>query len=317
MRRGSTLFAMLAAAATAAVAQVPVASVNGVKISSEALDRRFDEHLRARNMNIARLQRPDRVREMKRAALDELIHEELLWQQAQRENRIASDEDVERALAQAIERAGSRERFLRSVARQGFDEAGYRRHVRRMLSADRAAQALVEQRVVVSDDEIESFYRANPPAFSQPERVRLREILIAVPPQADAAERARARARIDAIAAQLAAGADFADLARRHSQHPTRQWGGAHDPMARNEIAAPLRAAVLALQPGAISGVIESEAGFHLLRVEEWIAPTVVPLEAAREAIRRHLVDSRGREVLAREVAALRAASRIELLVPL
>lgn len=316
MHRGLTLVVALAAAAPA-VAQVPVARVNGVTISSETLDRRFEDHLRARNMNIARLQRPEQAREIKRAALDELINEELLWQQAQRENRVASDEDVDRALAQAIERAGSRERFLRGVARQGFDEAGYRRHVRRMLSADRVAQAIVERRVDVSERDIETFYRANPHAFSQPERVRLGEILIAVSPQADAAERAQARARIEAIAAQLAAGQDFAEAARRHSDHPTRQWGGAHDPQARDEIAAPLRAAAFALRPGETSGVTESESGFHLIRVEERIAAAVVPLEAAREPIRRYLVDSRGRETLARELQALRAANRVELLVPL
>ena len=316
MCRGLTLLVALAAAASAA-AQVPVAKVNGVAISSETLDRRFEEHLRARNINIARLQRPEQAREIKRAALDELIHEELLWQQAQRENRVVSDEEVERVLAQAIERAGSRERFLRGLARLGFDEAGYQRHVRRLLSADRAAHALVERHVAVSDEEIEAFYRANPLAFSQPERVRLREILITVAPQADAPARAAARVRIDAIASQLAAGHDFAELARRHSEHPTRQWGGAHDPKARDEIAAPLRAAAFTLRPGETSGVIESEAGFHLVRVEERIAAAAVPLEAAREPIRRYLVDSRGRETLARELQALRAANRVELLVPL
>lgn len=317
MRRGPTVFAMLVAAAMAAVAQVPVASVNGVKISSEALDRRFEEHLRARNMNIARLQRPDRMRELKRAALDELIDEELLWQQAQRENRIASDEDVQRALAQAIERAGSRERFLRSVARLGFDEAGYRRHVRRMLSADLAAQALVDGRVQVTDAEVEAYYRANADAFEQPEQVLVREIMLHVPPEAGSEVRSAARQRMQAIVTQLAAGADFAELARRHSQHPTRQWGGAHDPVVRGQLAPPLDDAAFALAPGQTSGVLETADGLHLLRVDERRPARTVPLEAARERIREHLVATRGRQALQQELAALRARSLVEILVPL
>ncbi|GIL06608.1 MAG: peptidylprolyl isomerase [Betaproteobacteria bacterium] len=317
MRRGLTLFAVLMAAAAAAVAQVPVASVNGVKISSEALDRRFDEHLRARNMNIARLQRPDRVREMKRAALDELIHEELLWQQAQRENRIASDDDVERALAQAVERAGSRERFLNGIARQGFDEAGYRRHVRRMLSADLAAQRLVDGRVQVPDAEVEAFYRANAQTFEQPERVLVREIMLHVPRDADAEARNAARQRMQAVATQLAAGADFAELARRYSQHPTRQWGGAHDPVARGQLAPALDDVAFALRPGQTSGIVETADGLHLLRVDERRPAQTVPLEAVRERIREHLLATRGRQALERELAALRARSRVEILVPL
>lgn len=317
MRCGLTLYAVLMAAAAAAVAQVPVASVNGVKISSEALDRRFDEHLRARNMNIARLQRPDRVREMKRAALDELIHEELLWQQAQRENRIASDDDVERALAQAVERAGSRERFLNGIARQGFDEAGYRRHVRRMLSADLAAQRLVDGRVQVPDAEVEAFYRANAQTFEQPERVLVREIMLHVPPDADAEARNAARQRMQAVATQLAAGADFAELARRYSQHPTRQWGGAHDPVARGQLAPALDDVAFALRPGQTSGIVETADGLHLLRVDERRPAQTVPLEAVRERIREHLLATRGRQALERELAALRARSRVEILVPL
>lgn len=317
MRCGLTLHAVLMAAAAAAVAQVPVASVNGVKISSEALDRRFDEHLRARNMNIARLQRPDRVREMKRAALDELIHEELLWQQAQRENRIASDDDVERALAQAVERAGSRERFLNGIARQGFDEAGYRRHVRRMLSADLAAQRLVDGRVQVPDAEVEAFYRANAQTFEQPERVLVREIMLHVPPDADAEARNAARQRMQAVATQLAAGADFAELARRYSQHPTRQWGGAHDPVARGQLAPALDDVAFALRPGQTSGIVETADGLHLLRVDERRPAQTVPLEAVRERIREHLLATRGRQALERELAALRARSRVEILVPL
>jgi parvulin-like peptidyl-prolyl isomerase len=317
MRCGLTLHAVLMAAAAAAVAQVPVASVNGVKISSEALDRRFDEHLRARNMNIARLQRPDRVREMKRAALDELIHEELLWQQAQRENRIASDDDVERALAQAVERAGSRERFLNGIARQGFDEAGYRRHVRRMLSADLAAQRLVDGRVQVPDAEVEAFYRANAQTFEQPERVLVREIMLHVPRDADAEARNAARQRMQAVATQLAAGADFAELARRYSQHPTRQWGGAHDPVARGQLAPALDDVAFALRPGQTSGIVETADGLHLLRVDERRPAQTVPLEAVRERIREHLLATRGRQALERELAALRARSRVEILVPL
>lgn len=315
--RGLTLLAALAAGAIGAFAQVPVARVDGVTISSEALDRRFEEHLRARNMNIARLQRPDRVREMKRAVLDELIHEELLWQQAQRDQRIASDEAVDRALAQSIERAGSRERFLRGVARQGFDEAGFRQHVRRLLSADLAAQALVEGRVEVTEAEIEAFYRTNAQLFERPEQVVVREIMLHVPADATAEVRNAARERMQAIVTQLAAGADFAELARRYSQHPTRQWGGAHDPVARGQLAPALDAAAFALAPGQTSGIIETARGLHLLRLEERRPAQTVPLAAVRERIREHLLAERGRQALDRELAALRARSRVEILIPL
>lgn len=299
------------------MAEVPVARVNGEPISSETLDRRFDEYLRSRNMNIQRLQRPEKVREMKREVLDTLISEELLWQKARREGLVASDPEVDASVAQTRSQYKSPEQFQRGVARAGLTEASYREHVRRMLSADKAAQALVEAGVVVTEADIEAFYRANPQAFARPEQVKLREIALQLPPQASAEERADIRTRMQAIVTQLGAGADFSELARRYSQHPTRQWGGEHDPVTRGQLAPELDRAAFALKPGQTSGIIETANGLHLLRVDQRIPASTVPLPAAHDRIRDHLVRTRGKEVLDREVAALRAASQVELLVPL
>lgn len=309
--------ALAATCCLPAQAQQAVARVNGVPISLETLDRRFDDYLRARNMNIQRLQRPEKVREMKREVLDTLIGEELLWQQARSAGRVASDDEVDRSLAQTRAQYGSPEQFERSLARLGHTESSYREHVRRMLSADKAAQALVERGVAISDDDIDAFYKANPQAFSRPEQVKLREIALQVPAGATAQQRADLRTRMQAIVTQLAAGADFSDLARRYSQHPTRQWGGEHDPLARGQLAPELERVAFALRPGQTSGIIESSHGLHLLRLDDRLPASTVPLAAARERIREHLMASRGREVLDRELAALRARSQVELLVPL
>lgn len=315
LRLGAALGALLVC--TAAAAQVTVARVNGVAITSEALDRGFEQELRARNLNITRMQRPEQVRDIKREVLDALIGEELLWQQARRDGIVASDQDVDLALTRTIEQFKTREAFVRRIARDGFDERGYREYVRRLLSADRAAQLLVEAKIAVTEDEVEQFYRANARLFSRPEQVRLREILVRVPPPAGPEQREVARTRIDSIRTRLLAGEDFGDLARRLSELPTRQWGGALDPVARGQLGAPLDEAAFRLRPGEISDVIETGAGFHLLKLDERLPAATVPLAAARDRIRQHLSEVRGREVLDREVAALRAASTVEILLPL
>ncbi|MDH3320651.1 MAG: peptidylprolyl isomerase [Betaproteobacteria bacterium] len=179
---------------------------------------------------------------------------------------------------------------------------------RRMLSADRAAQVLVEGSLAVTDAEIERFYRDNPAHFHRPEQLRLRVLQVRAAPGA--------RERIEALRARLAKGEDFDALARRESDHPTRPWGGALDPVSRGALPAPLDAAAFGLQPGELSPVVEAPDGLYVLRLEERLAAVTVPLEAARERIREHLAQARGREVLDREVAALRAASKVEVLLP-
>ncbi len=306
-----------ALACTLAAAQVPVARVNGVPIYSDALDRGFEEGLRARGMNITRLQNPALARDLKRDALETLIRNELLWQKARADGAVATDTDVDAAIAQTAAQFKTRDAFVRRIARDGFDEPGYREFVRRMLSAERVAQAMVDATVTVTDAEIEAFYRANAAQFSRPAQVRLHVILVAVPATAGADERAAARARAAAMRTKILAGEDFADMARRHSDHPTRPWGGALDPVVPAELEAPLDRWVVHAAVGTLSEPIETGAGYQVVRLDERLAPATMPLAQARDRIREYLVDLRGSEALRRAVAALRARSDVEILLPL
>lgn len=307
----------LALASAGAAAQAVVARVNGVAITLEQFDRGFEANLRMRGLNIARMQRPEQVRDIRREALEALIRDELLWQKAQHDGTVVGNPEVEQAIGRVIGQSGSRAAFERGIARAGFDEAGYRKYVRRMLSADRVAQELVQAKVRISDADVEQFYRDNAAGFSRPEQLRVSEILIRVAEPGGPEQREDARRRAAALRTRVLSGENFADLARSHSDHPTRQWGGAHDPVVRGQLAAPLDAAAFRLRQGETSELIETGAGFHLLRLDERLPGASVPIEAARERIRELLMQTRGREVLDREVAALRAGSAVEILLPL
>lgn len=300
------------AGATAQVTPGTAARVNGAAISVQQLEREFEQELRARNINIAALRRPDTAREIKREVLERLIREELLWQKAQQDGLVAGEAEVDAAIERSAAQFKSRDSFERRIAIDGFDRKSYRAYARRMVSADRAAQAVVEGRLEVSDEDLLRFYRDNPAHFHRPEQLRLHLLRVRV--GAGAAK--EARDRIEGMRKRLASGEDFEALARRHSDHPTQPWGGALDPVARGELPAPLEAAALRLQPGELSEIVETPEGLHLLRLDERLPEVTVPFEAARGQIRDYLVRTRGREVLDREVAALRAASKVEILLP-
>jgi parvulin-like peptidyl-prolyl isomerase len=297
---------------------VLAARVNGTGITLELLDRQFEELLRERKLQIARMNNPAKAKSIKREALDKLIRIELLWQEAKSAGLVATDAEVDRAVAEARGRFRTHDAFVRRIESSGFSEAGYREHTRKLLSGERYAQRIVERDVRVTDKDVEEFYAINPRLFRREEQVKVRQILVIVPGDAKPAQKEQARRRIDELRARVRSGEDFEALARRHSDDATRQWGGELDPFARGQMPKPFEDAAFALAaPGAVSGIIETATGWHIVKLEQRIPAVSVPLGDARERIREYLRQTRGMEAIDKEVEQLRALGKVELLTPL
>ncbi|MEY2689788.1 MAG: hypothetical protein RL375_3987 [Pseudomonadota bacterium] len=303
------------------------ARVNGVGIGLELLNRQFEDLLRERNIHIARMQNPARARELKREALERLIRIELLWQEAQRVGTVATDDEVDRVIADTRGRFRSPDQFDRRIVLSGFTPATYREHTRKLLAGDRYAQSVVEREVSVGPADVEAFYLANPGLFKRKEQVKVRQILIAAPGPSPAAAsgpgevdgpaRLRARQQIEALRARIQAGEPIDALARQFSDDPTRQWGGEMDPFARGEQAPEIEAAAFSLAPGEVSGVIDSPAGLRILQLEQRVPGVTLSLAEVDEPVRQHLRSTRGKEALDREVERLRSTGKVEMLTPL
>jgi hypothetical protein len=141
-----------------------------------------------------------------------------------------------------------------------------------------------------AEAEIAAYYRAHRQEFARPERVRLRQILT---DDRAAAERA---------VRELAAGADFAELARRVSRDPSAASGGEQGELARTDLPPVFAEVIFALSPGEVSRVVPADYGFHVFQVTERLPAEVAPLPQVRgeiaERLRRDRADRRLRELM-------------------
>ncbi len=143
----------------------------------------------------------------------------------------------------------------------------------------------------VTEEELRTYYEEHAADYQAPEQRRARHILIRVAPEAPEEEVAEARARAEALLEEIRGGADFAELARRHSQDPgsARQGGdlgffgpGVMDPA--------FERAVFALkEPGEVAGPVRTPFGFHLVQLVEVRPGETRPFEAVREEIAQRL----------------------------
>ncbi|MFP6664064.1 MAG: SurA N-terminal domain-containing protein [Deltaproteobacteria bacterium] len=145
--------------------------------------------------------------------------------------------------------------------------------------------------VAVSEEEIGVSYEAGKETrFTEEYQVKARHILKRIAPDADDETKASARAALVALAEQIEAGADFADLARDASDDPgSAVQGGDLGFFGKGRMVASFEEAAFALASGELSAVIESPFGFHLIQVQEVRPERVQELDEVRETITSEL----------------------------
>ena len=206
------------------------------------------------------------------------------------------DADVEAQLTQAREGAG--ENFEQALQQAGYeDEAALRTSIQESL----ILQGVVEQlrgEVTVSPDSVRQFYDQNRAQFGTPEQVCARHILL------------EDEARADELFIQLQDGGNFAEIARNNSTDTgSGQQGGDLGCFGRGQMVPPFEEAAFGAEVGDTVGPVQSDFGYHIIRVYEKNPAATTPFPEVREQVREQLVNQQ----LGTRITALREASGAEL----
>lgn len=145
--------------------------------------------------------------------------------------------------------------------------------------------------IPVSEKEIADFYQANAARLTQPEQRSASHVLIELPKGANAATKAQLRAKAAQLTAELQKSPlRFAEVARKESQDAgSAAQGGSLGTFGRGAMVKPFDDAVFSMRVGEIRGPVESEYGFHIIRLDSVQPASVAPLESVRAEILTNL----------------------------
>ncbi len=151
--------------------------------------------------------------------------------------------------------------------------------------------AAVESQVTVSDAEVASFYTQNQKRFTAAEQRRASHILINAKKDASSADKAAAKAKAEAILAQLRkAPGEFAKVAKAQSQDPaSAELGGDLDVIEKGALPKPVEDAIFSLKQGEISDVVASDFGYHIITVTSLKPATIKSLDDVKGEITAEL----------------------------
>jgi peptidyl-prolyl cis-trans isomerase C len=270
----------------------PVATVNGVEISRSKMQAQVSHRINQLGMGSGGITQPGTYKNIQEEVLEQLIVQELLWQEAQRREFVVSGEDVEQQLQKMKSGFDSEMAFHFKIKEGGFTEATYKEDIRQQRSAQRMLYEGIVPDIAISDEDVKKFYDENIDRMSSPEQVRARHILVVPKSDDDEGERL-AREKLAAAQKALADGTSFALVAIENSEGSSATGGGDLGFFGRGQMVPAFEAAVFALQPGEISDVVETKFGYHIIKLEERREAQTVSVGQAADRITDYLRQQR------------------------
>ncbi len=155
--------------------------------------------------------------------------------------------------------------------------------------------------IVLKAEDVKTYFDQNAARLSGQEERRASHILINAPKNASASERTSAKAKADTLLVDLKKSPDsFADVAKKNSQDPgSAANGGDLDFFARGAMVKPFEDAAFAMQKGDISPVVESDFGFHIIRLTDIKAPKQKTFEEMKPEIEAELLKQQAQKKFA------------------
>lgn len=302
------------AAAPAVEASTVIAKVNEVPITAGDLNRALRAMLSQSRMPAPT--DPAQRQQIEAMALDTLIAQEVLYQAAKDVAIADLDQQVAAKIEAAKARLGTPEAFAQALAQTGITEEQFKVHLARDLKIGTYIQQEVDAKVTITPEQARQFYDQNQDKFKKPESLHASHILIGTDAGATPEAKAAAKQKADDLLAKIKGGADFAELAKAESTCPSAQKGGDLGSFGRGQMVKPFEEAAFSLQDGEVSGVVETQFGYHIIKSQGKTPSEIVPFEQVEARIMTQLKNQEVKKQLAAKVEALKQAAKVEKTAP-
>jgi len=289
----------------------PIAKVNGVNIPKEEFVDLYRSELTARKrmQGGAEVSDADRVR-LGIHILGRVVQQEILLQEADKRGITPNEDRVEQVYRQTLSgfRQASRNRNMSEdevLKLIGATKEEALREIREGVRIEKVREAIAEERgVSISQQEVFEELGANRDRFVQPEQVHIKQIYFRiprVPGDARTAERQNALERAQTAHKLIMQGQRFETVARQHTDGPPqlKETGGDMGLMPVSELPPPIVQSIQNLDPGDISNIIETDFGYHIVKLVDTVKGGAAPdEERITEVIRADLMAERSEKAV-------------------
>lgn len=205
---------------------------------------------------------------LEQQVLERIILRRLQMQLAERNHIKVDDDAVNKTILQfATENNLTLSQYRAALEREGFSFSDYREGIREEMTISRLRQRHVVNRILVSQQEVEDFLSTQMNQGNANDEYHLAHILVAVPDSASPEQLQDVKNRAEQMLAELRQGKDFSQMAISKSDGQQALDGGDLGWRSLGQVPSLFAGLVARMQPGAISDLIRSPSGFHIIKV--------------------------------------------------
>jgi peptidyl-prolyl cis-trans isomerase SurA len=295
----------------------PVAHVNGAILTDRDLLREeytIFPYARQHNGGIPK----EMEAQIRDGAMQMIIFEELVYQEAVRRKMTIPATKLQQAEKDFRRQFGSSDEYERLLQTEfhGSRQA-LRDKISRSLLIDALLKAEVESKSTASLAEVKAYYNANPARFQYAESFAIQTISFLPPEKATPQQLQEARQRAETALSQAKATKNYEEfgvLAEKISEDDYRVMMGDHRGVERANLAPQVVQALCAMQPGQVSGILQVEQIYTIIRLNKYIPAGKMKFEDVKEQLKKELQSKKTNQVRAALGSKLRQKAKIEVL---
>ncbi len=224
--------------------------------------------------------------ELLKEALNMIINERLQLQEGEKLGFVVNEDAIDAAVKDILDKNGLVDGQLQEMLEQeGRTLSSYRDHIRDQILVSKITRFEIGNRVKVSDKNISQYYKKHQKDFWEDGQVRARHILFIAERGSYEANRKAKLQQAKKVLSEIRKGGDFAELATEYSEDVSAGDGGDVGLIVRGKMVREFEEAVFSLKPGQISDIVETEYGYHIIKVEEVLLGKTLALKDAKDRI--------------------------------
>ena len=248
--------------------------------------------------------------EARQDALNRLIEEKLIFQEAKKRKVMVDDFEIQERLEDVKQRFDSDEEFYKAISASGVTIARLKKKYEEQIMMRKLVNGIIASRVSISPTQVTAYYYGNIKDFSMPDMVRFKVLLVK---PLDQETLYSARKLAEDILKRIGQGEDFDMLANQFSQGPNTDKGGDMGYMPAGSTVPEIENAISQLNPGEISNIIETGSGFYIVMVLDKKQAGTVPIIEVSDIIKERLFQRESELTLREFVGKLKEDAYIKI----